>query len=393
MKPFFTLLLLACWAFVAKAENDSAYVFTTIKDLPATSVKDQHRSGTCWSFSGISFVESEILRKGGPELDLSEMYVVRNCYAYKAERFVRMHGEINFAAGGAFYDVFWVLNNFGLVPEEAYTGLNYGEDQHVHGELDNVLKSFVTAVEQNKNRKLSTAWMSAVNGILDAYFGSIPEEVSFDSKVMSINDFNNKVIDVNAEDYISITSYTHHPFYETFILEIPDNWLWSESYNVPLDELAEICKSAVENGYTIAWGGDVSEKGFSHKNGLAIVPDGVSKVMTDSERSRWESMPQEDKDKELYKFDAPVVEKEITQEMRQEQFDNFQTTDDHGMHITGMVKDQNGSIYYKVKNSWNTDNKYDGFLYMSEPYVKLKTMNIIVHKDAVPKHIRKKLKL
>lgn len=265
MRGLIALSLLICLGGVLKAESDTAYAFTTIKDLPATSVKDQHRSGTCWSFSGISFVESEILRKGGPELDLSEMYVVRNCYAFKAERFVRMHGETNFAAGGAFYDVFWVLKNYGLVPEDSYPGLNYGEDQHVHGELDNVLKSFVTAVEQNKNRKLSTAWMPAVNGILDAYFGSVPENVIIDGETMSVKDFNNKVINVNAEDYISITSYTHHPFYETFILEIPDNWLWTESYNVPLEELAEICRSAVENGYTIAWGGDVSEKGFSHK--------------------------------------------------------------------------------------------------------------------------------
>lgn len=385
-------ILIAFIGINAFAQNDSTYAFEPINDLTTTCVKNQNRSGTCWSFSGLSFLESEVIRNGGEPLDLSEMFVVRKCYEYKAEKYVRMHGETNFGAGGAFFDVFWVMKNFGLLPESAYKGLNYGEENHVHGELDNALKAFIDAIEQNKNRKLSTAWKPAVNGILDAYLGAVPNIFEVDGKTYNIDKFKDKKIGLNATDYISITSYTHHPFYEKFVLEIPDNWLWEASYNLPLDEMAEVCRYALENGYTIAWGGDVSEKGFSHKNGLAIVPDVNVKDLSDSERSKWENMKQSEKDRKLYQFEKPASEKVITQELRQEGFDNFQTTDDHGMHIVGLYKDQNGTIYYKVKNSWNTDNKYDGYLYMSEAYVKLKTMNFVVHKDAVPKHIMKKLK-
>lgn len=385
-------ILIAFIGINAFAQNDSTYAFEPINDLTTTCVKNQNRSGTCWSFSGLSFLESEVIRNGGEPLDLSEMFVVRKCYEYKAEKYVRMHGETNFGAGGAFFDVFWVMKNFGLLPESAYKGLNYGEENHVHGELDNALKAFIDAIEQNKNRKLSTAWKPAVNGILDAYLGAVPNIFEVDGKTYNIDKFTDKKIGLNATDYISITSYTHHPFYEKFVLEIPDNWLWEASYNLPLDEMAEVCRYALENGYTIAWGGDVSEKGFSHKNGLAIVPDVNVKDLSDSERSKWENMKQSEKDRKLYQFEKPASEKVITQELRQEGFDNFQTTDDHGMHIVGLYKDQNGTIYYKVKNSWNTDNKYDGYLYMSEAYVKLKTMNFVVHKDAVPKHIMKKLK-
>ncbi|MFC0877720.1 aminopeptidase C [Saccharicrinis sp. FJH2] len=391
MKNLVKIIMMLFIASGASAQSDSGYVFTTIKDLPATSVKDQYRSGTCWSFSGLSFIESEVLRKGGDTLDLSEMYVVRKCYDYKAEKYIRMHGTINFDAGGAFFDVFWVLDHYGLLPESAYKGLNYGEDKHVHGEVNGALQSFVKSIETNKNKKLSTAWKGAVDGILDAYFGNIPESFVYDGKTTNEVDFTKKYVDIDPSDYVSITSFTHHPFYEKFILEIPDNWLWGASYNVPLNEMAEICRYAVENGYTIAWGGDTSEKGFSFKNGLAIIPDADTEDMSDLERAKWENMSQNDRDRKLYTFDKPGSEKKITQEMRQEEFDNYQTTDDHGMHITGMVKDQNGTVYYKVKNSWNTNNLYDGYLYMSEPYLKLKTMNFVVHKDAIPKEIRKKM--
>ncbi|MFB6340801.1 aminopeptidase C [Saccharicrinis sp. FJH62] len=391
MKNLVKIIMVLFIASGASAQTDSGYVFTTIKDLPATPVKDQYRSGTCWSFSGLSFIESEVLRKGGDTLDLSEMYVVRKCYDYKAEKYIRMHGTINFDAGGAFFDVFWVLDHYGLFPESAYKGLNYGEDKHVHGEVNGALQSFVKSIETNKNKKLSTAWKGAVDGILDAYFGKIPESFVYDGKTTDETDFTHKYVDVDPSDYVSITSFTHHPFYEKFILEIPDNWLWGASYNVPLNEMAEICRYAVENGYTIAWGGDTSEKGFSFKNGMAIIPDADTEDMSDLERAKWENMSQNDRDRKLYTFDKPGSEKKITQEIRQEEFDNYQTTDDHGMHITGMVRDQNGTVYYKVKNSWNTNNIYDGYLYMSEPYLKLKTMNFVVHKDAIPKEIRKKL--
>lgn len=392
MRAIVSVLLLVI-SITMYGQKDSAYVFTVVKELPATSVKDQHRSGTCWSFSALSFIESEVLRKGGQQLDLSEMFVVRKCYEYKADKYVRMQGQTNFAAGGAFFDALWVLNTYGLVPETAYSGLNYGEDNHVHGELDAASKSFVDAIKENKNRKLSTAWKTAFSGILDAYFGTVPEKFAYEGKEFSPMSFAKKYVDLNADDYISVTSYTHHPFYGKFVLEIPDNWIWEESYNVTIDELAEICRYAVDNGFSVAWGGDVSEKGFSHKNGLAIIPEGDVKEMNDTERSRWEKMSESERSKALNTFEKPVPEKKITQEMRQQEFDNFLTTDDHGMHITGMVNDQFGKVYYKVKNSWNTDNKYEGNLYMSEAYVKLKTMNIMVHKDGIPKNIRKKLGL
>ncbi len=372
-------------------EQVEGYKFTTIVDLPATSVKNQYRSGTCWSFSTISFLESEMLRLGRDSVDLSEMYAVRLCYSDKAIKYVRLHGALNFGGGGAFHDVTYVLKKYGMVPESAYKGLDYGQDNHVHGELDEVLKDYVEGVVKNRNRELSTAWHSGFDGILDAYFGKLPEEFEVDGKKYTPQTYAKEVVGLNPDDYVEITSYTHHPFYSTFAIEIPDNWMWDDVYNVPLDDLREIFHYALEKGYTIAWGADVSEKGFSFRKGIAIVPDADVKDMSDLERVKWEKMTKSEKEKKLYNFDSPVKEKVITQEMRQKAFDNYKTTDDHGMHITGMVKDQAGKIFYKVKNSWDTNNKYDGYFYASEPFVMYKTMDIMIHKDAIPKEIRKKL--
>ena len=372
-------------------KQEEGYKFTTIVDLPATSIKDQYRSGTCWSFSTMSFLESEILRIRKDTVDLSEMYAVRLCYSDKATKYVRLHGSLNFGGGGAFHDVTYVLKKYGMVPESAYEGLDYGQDKHVHGELDEVLKDYVEGVVKNKNRELSTAWHNGFDGILDAYFGKIPEEFEVDGKKYTPQSYASDVMGLNPDDYVEITSFTHHPFYTKFAIEIPDNWLWDEVYNVPLEDLKEIFHNALEKGYTIAWGADVSEKGFSFRKGIAIVPETDVKDMSDLERAKWEKMTKSEKDKMLYNFDHPVKEKVITQEMRQKAFDNYKTTDDHGMHITGMVKDQTGKVFYKVKNSWNTNNKYNGYFYASEPFVMLKTMDIMIHKDAIPKDIRKKL--
>jgi len=372
-------------------KKEEGYKFTTIVDLPATSIKDQYRSGTCWSFSTTSFLESEMLRMKKDSVDLSEMFIVRHCYSDKATKYVRLHGNLNFGGGGAFHDVTYVLKHYGLVPEEAYKGLNYGTDKHVHGEFDEVLKDYVDGVVKNKNRELSTAWHKGFDGILNAYFGEVPQEFEVDGKKYTPQTYAKEVVGLNPDDYVEITSYTHHPFYTKFAIEIPDNWLWDNVYNVPLDDLKEIFHHALEKGYTIAWGADVSEKGFSFSKGIAIVPDENVKDMSGLERAKWEKMTKSEKEQKLYTFDGPVKEKVITQEMRQEAFDNYQTTDDHGMHITGMVKDQTGKIFYKVKNSWNTNNKYDGYFYASEPFVLYKTMDIMIHKDALPKEIRKKL--
>ncbi|SFE34948.1 aminopeptidase C [Thermophagus xiamenensis] len=376
-----------------KATQSEGYQFETIIDLPTTSVKDQHRSGTCWSFSGVSFLESEMMRIGKEPVDLSEMFIVRHCYAEKAQKFVRLHGHLNFGAGGAFHDVLFVLKNFGAVPEEVYSGLKYGTEKHVHGEMDEVLKDYVEGVIKNRNKELSTAWLDGYEGILDAYLGELPESFEYKGQEYTPVSFAKEVVGLNPDDYIQVSSFTHHPYYKPFIIEVPDNWLWGEVYNVQLEELIEIINHSLEKGYTVAWASDVSEKGFSYKNGLAIVPEEDPEELSDTERSRWEKLPEAERIKQIYSFQAPVPEKEVTPELRQKGFDNYQTTDDHGMHIVGMAKDQNGTIYYKVKNSWNTDNKYKGYLYASENFVRLKTISIMINKEALPKNIKKKLKL
>ncbi len=392
MRKYLSALFILCASFFTYAQ-DTSYVFTPVKNLETTSVKDQARSGTCWSFSSLSFLESEMLRTGKATVDLSEMFVVHKCYEEKAQKYVRMHGSLNFGAGGAFHDALWVLKNYGMMPNDVYSGLNYGEEKHTHGELDEILKGYVDAVLLNKNKKLSTAWYPGYCAVLNSYLGVIPESFIYNGKRFTALSFAKEIVGLNPDDYVSLTSFTHHPFYTSFMIEVPDNWLWKTSYNLPLDELMEVFKNALNNGYTVAWGGDVSEKGFSHKNGLAIVPLEDENTLEGTERSKWEKLPNKDKSGEFYKFDHPRKEKEITQDLRQTAFDNYETTDDHGMHITGLYKDQNGTVYYKVKNSWNTDNKYDGYLYMSEAFARYKTMNIVVHKNAIPEKLKKKLGL
>ncbi|MFP4663766.1 MAG: aminopeptidase C [Bacteroidales bacterium] len=373
-----------------KEKEDVTYQFETVYDIPTTAVKNQNRAGTCWSYSGLALLEAELLRMDKGEYDLSEMWIVRKAYEDKADKYVRMHGKTNFGGGGAFYDVFYVYEHFGMMPEDAYIGLNYGEEDHVHGEFDNVLKSFVDAVIKNKNKKLSTAWKPAYDGILDAYLGEIPETFTYDGKTYTAESFADE-LGMEMDNYINITSYTHHPFYEQFILEIPDNWQWAESYNLPMNEMMAVLDNAIENGYTAAWGSDVSEKGFSWINGVAIVPETETQSVDGLEQAKWAELSSKEKSKLLYSFEEIVEEKEITQKMRQEAFDNYQTTDDHGMLISGIAKDQKGNKYYKVKNSWDTNNVYDGYFYASQAFVEYKTMNIVVHKDAIPKNIRKKM--
>ena len=374
-----------------KDEKIEAYVFTTIGEVPSTPVKNQYRSGTCWSFSGLGLIESDLLREGKDPVDLSEMFVVRNCYSDKAKKYVRFHGNLNFAGGGGFSDVIYVLDSYGIVPEEVYDGKEIGEENHVHGEMDIILKTYTDAVIKNKNKKISPVWHNGFNGILDAYLGEYPETFTYEGIEYTPKSYAES-LGINPDDYVELTSYTHHPFYEAFIMEIPDNWMYNETYNLPIDELMEVFNNAIEEGYPIAWGADVSEKGFSWKNGVAIVPEEDLTDLQGTEKEKWEKLTAKEKKKSLYSFEKPVKEKEITQEMRQEAFDNYQTTDDHGMVITGMAEDQNRNLYYIVKNSWGTDNHiYDGYFYASEPFVKYKTMNIMVNKNAIPKKIRKKL--
>ena len=387
------LLLVITNSLQAQEKKDSSYQFTLVKELPHTSVKDQFRTGTCWSFASSSFIESELLRMGKPEVDLSEMFLVNHCYKDKADRYVRMQGNANFGGGGLLHDILYVMKNYGLVPETAYPGLNYGEKKHVHGEVDDLLKNMVTSVVQNKNRKITPVWSTAFQKSEDAYFGDLPEEFKYEGKKYTPKTFVSDFCGgINPDDYIEITSFTHHPFYQQFVLEVPDNWLWEKLYNVPLGELQQIIDNAIDKGYTVGWAADVSEKGFAtSKKGVAVVPEASKADMTDAEITKWEKLSDADKDKELYKLNKPGKEKVITQELRQAAFDSQETTDDHAMHIIGLAKDQKGTTYYKIKNSWGPYNSYDGYFYASAAYIQYKTTAILIHKNAIPSDIRKKL--
>lgn len=372
----------------------AGYVFEDEIILPTTSVKDQYRSNTCWSFSGLSFLESEMMRLGKPVVDLSEMFIVRHTYVEKAERYIRLHGEFNFSAGGAFHDVINVINQFGIVPESVYSGLENGQTKHVHYEMDNILKQQVKEITDGRTIKLNEACNKTVGSTLNTYLGEVPQSFEFEGKTYTPQSFSADYIGLNMDDYIEITSYTHHPFYSKFILEVPDNWSWDEVYNVPVNEMEEIIDYSLENGFTVAWAADISEKGFATSNkGVAVLPAVPEAEMSAEEVSKWEALPQKEKDRELYKLNKPVVEMKVTQEMRQQAFDNYETTDDHGLHIVGKAKNQEGQVFYKVKNSWGDYNEYDGFFYASKPYVSYKTMSLMVNKNGVPQHIKEKLKL
>lgn len=389
-------LLLISFIVSAQEEKkeEKSYQFTVVKEIPCTPVKDQYRSGTCWSFSGLGFLEAEMLRLGKPAVDLSEMFVVYHSYSDKAVKYVRLHGSLNFGGGGAFHDVTNVIKENGIVPDEVYNGLNYGEEKHVHGELDRILLDQAKAIVENPNKKLTTAWHDAINGTLDTYLGKLPEKFNYQGKEYTPQSFAKDFVGLNLEDFVEITSFSHHPFYSKFIIEVPDNWSWDQVYNVPLNELDEIIDNAINTGYTVAWAADVSEKGFStSQKGVAVLPMVDKANMTDAEINKWEKQTEKERNEDLYKLAKPGLEKVITQEIRQIDFDNYQTTDDHGMVIVGTAKDQNGTPYYKVKNSWGKYNDYDGYFFASKPYVMCKTTSIMVHKDAIPKNIRKKLNL
>lgn len=395
MKKLIAASLLLAYSFSAIQAQEvvEEYVFTPVKELKITPVKNQNRTGTCWCFSTLGFVESELLRMGKGEHDLSEMFVVNHSYKDKADKFVRLHGKLNFAQGGSFDDVLYVIKNYGIVPEEVMTGLQYGEDQHVHGEMEQGAAAYVNAIIKNPNGKLSPVWKKGFDGIIDSYLGELPETFTYNGKQYTPQSYA-KELGLNPDDYISLTSYTHHPFYTSFPIEVEDNWRWSDSYNLPIDELMEVMDNAINTGYTIAWGSDVSEKGFT-RNGIAVAADVESMQTSGSDQDRWVGLSRSEKDAEIRKMiEKPgVKEMTITQEMRQKDYDNYQTTDDHGMQIYGIAKDQTGKKFYMVKNSWGTDNKYNGTWYASEPFVAYKTMNIVVHKDALPKAIKAKLGL
>ena len=392
MKQFLLCILtFSMLSFGAAAQEDNrkeeeGFQFTVVKENPITSVKNQSNTGTCWCFASLGFMDSELLRMGKGEYDLSEMFIVSGTYKEKAEKYIRLDGFLNFDQGGAFDDYLHIIRKYGIVPDEVMPGLNYGEETHMHGELAAVLKGIVEGVKKNPNRKLSTAWKKAFQGALDAYLGEVPETFTYNGKEYTPQEISAMILQ-------KITSFTHHPFYSQFALEIADNWLWGQSWNVPMEEMMEIIDNAIMQGYTVLWASDVSEIGFG-RTGIAMYPTTEPSEMVGSDQAKWLQMSAMERSNMFRNLKAPVAEiKEVTQEMRQEAYDNKQTTDDHGMQIYGIAKDQNGTKYYMVKNSWGETGNYKGLWYVSEKFVQYKTMDIQVHKNAIPKAIRKNLNL
>ncbi len=388
-----SILMLAFFPIVCFSQETekkiSGYQFTTVKELPVSSVKNQNRTSTCWSFSTLAFLESELIRMGKGEQDLSEMFIVSNSYSDKADKYVRTNGNINFSPGSSFGDALTVIRNYGIVPESLMPGLNYGEEMHTHNELDAATAGYIQAIEKNPNGKYSTAWRNGFRGILNAYLGEIPQKFIHNGKEYTPKSYAQE-LGIDPDDYISVTSYTHHPFYSQFAIEIPDNWRWDTSFNLPADEMMQTIDYAIEQGYTVLWGADVSEKGFTRK-GIAVVPESEVKNMSGSDQAKWLGLSKLEIDTKIYGMNEVAPERNISQEERQIAFDNGQTTDDHGMQIFGIAKDQNGNKYYKVKNSWGISGDYKGIWYVSDTYVKYKTMNIVINRNSAPKNIKSKL--
>ena len=390
---FFLSLVSNAQVETYKNTENSDYRFTKVVHLDATPVQSQGMTGTCWSFSALSFFESELMRKGIKNPDvLSEMYIVRKAYEAKAEKYIRMDGKTNFGEGGAFHDVPFVINQYGIVPEGVYNGLNYGTTGHDHSELSALITGAMDGVLKHvqQGTGVSSTWKKAISGILDAYLGADPTSFEWKGKKYTPKTYANE-LGLKMDEYVSLTSFTNHELYQSCELAIPDNWAWGESYNVGLTDLVDACEFALKNGYTVAWGADVSEKGFSFKNGIAIAPEDPSTIEVKGRDNK--NFSDAGADKSSNAFLSPQKELTVTPELRQQGYDGKTTTDDHGMHIVGLYTDQNGTRYFLVKNSWGTGNYPKGYLYVSEAYFKLKTINIYLHKGGISQDLKKKLKL
>jgi bleomycin hydrolase len=359
------------------ANSKEAFQFTDVINIENTPVKNQGSSGTCWSYSANSFLESEMIRMGKEPVEISQIYTARNAYIEKGKNYVRMHGAISLGDGGALHDVINMYKKYGALPQNVYTGLNYGTANNKFAEMGAINESLLAAVVKNPNGELSPSWIKAYTAVIDSYLGEVPENFTFKGKKYTPQTFAKEVIGINPDDYVEISSLKEHPYYSKFVLMVPDNWSLDMVYNVKMNDLTAIIDNALKNGYTVGWAGDVSEKGFSWKNGVAYVPAKSFADMTAEERENI--------------FKGPQPEMEITEDMRQAAFDNYQTTDDHGMHIVGIGKDQNGKEYYIIKNSWGATNDYKGYMYMSKNFVKYKTTAILLNKGGLPKDIAKKL--
>lgn len=399
MKKIIALALLAVVATGANAKgkkqpkvDPNKPVFTIVKENPITSVKDQNRSGTCWAYSTLSYFESEILKSTGKTYDLCESFVANKDYMDRAIQVVRYHGDMQFSQGGSAYDVYYVLKNYGICPEDAmpFPGSLYGDSLNNFNEFFSLLEPYVEGIATNKASKISGQWKVGFQGILDAYLGKCPENFTYEGKNYTPKSFASS-LGLNMDDYVTITSYTHHPFYSQFVVEVQDNWRNPASYNLPMDEMMQIIDNAVMNGYTVAWGGDVSEPGFT-RDGLAYMIDAKKmQSLQGSDMARWLGLSAAKRRNIIDSLGCNVPEVQATQEMRQERFDNWELTDDHGMLIYGIAKDQNGKEYYMVKNSWGEAGKYKGTWYMTKTFIAANTMDYMVNKNAIPANIRKKM--
>ena len=390
-KSIISLVLIVSYIGGFAQKDTTGFVFTTIKENKITSVKNQNRSSTCWAYSALGFLEAELLRLNKGDHDFSEMFVVYHTMLDRAVNYVRLHGDASFSPGGSFYDVLYCWRHYGIVPDKAMpAGVMYGDTLANHSDLDAAAKAYVDVIAKSTASKISPLWRRPLEAIYETYLGKLPQEFTYKGKKYTPRSFADS-FGLNMDDYVSLTSYSHHPFYEAFAIEIQDNWRGAKSYNLPIDELMQVMRNAVNTGYTIAWGSDVSEEGFT-RNGIAVMPD-VKKgaELTGSDMAHWLGLSKADRRTEL--TSRPLPEMTVTQQMRQEAYDNWETTDDHGMLIYGLAKDQNGKQYFMVKNSWGLSGKYKGFWYASEAFVAYKTMNIVVHKNAIPKEILKKLNL
>ena len=398
MKKLLTFALLALIATGAQAAkkkeavNKNKPVFTVIKENPITSIKDQNRSGTCWAYSTLSFFESEILKKSGKTYDLCEMFVANKNYMDRATMTVRMHGDVSFSQGGSAYDVYYVLKNYGICPEDAMPlpGTMYGDSLANFNEFFDVMTPYVEKIAKSDSKKLTPAWKNGLQGIIDAYLGKCPENFNYEGKNYTPKTFAES-LGLDWNDYVSITSYTHHPFWSEFAVEVQDNWRWPMSWNVPMDDMMRIIDNAVMNGYTVAWGGDVSEEGFTRK-GLGIAYDTKkAQSLSGSDAAKWLRLSKTEKSNKLDSLGINAPEITPSQELRQQRYDNWELTDDHGMLIYGIAKEQNGKEYYMVKNSWGEYGDYKGTWYMTKAFVANATMDFMVNKNAIPEDIRKKL--
>lgn len=362
-----------------KDAPESKYQFHNLIDLERTKVKNQASSGTCWSYATNSFLESEMMRMGKEPIELAQIFSAHCVYKDKAENYVRMHGSVAWGDGGSCHDVINMFGKYGAMPQDVYTGLHYGTTKNKFAEMQAVLKSMLDAVVSNPNGHLTSSWKTAYNDVLDSYLGAIPETFNWDNKTYTPKSFARERVGIHPEDYVELSSFTTAPYYKKTMLMVPDNWSFDKVYNVKMDDLTDIIDNALNKGFTVTWATDVTEKYFSWKNGVAYVPEKNYDDMDDSEKK--------------YMFDGPKYERTITPEMRQEAFDNYETTDDHGMHIVGLASDQNGRKYYLVKNSWGDKNDYKGYIYVSKAYVRYKTTAILLHKNGLPNELRNKMNI